>query len=99
MSTMKMAESYLIDGYNLIYALGLIERPLGARALEQSRRRLVDFFKESFDENETKHITIVFDAAHAPRHVPRQQPMYGMLIRFAPKKQSADDLIESLIDE
>ena len=94
-----MADSYLIDGYNLIYALGLIERPLGGKALEHSRRRLFDFFKASFDENETKRITIVFDAAHAPPGVPRQQPVHGMLIRFAPKKQTADDVIETLIDE
>ncbi len=94
-----MADSYLIDGYNLIHALGLIDRPIVPHSLEQSRRRLLDFLKASFAESEAAHITIVFDAKRAPPRVARQQTVHGMHVQFAPKKQSADDLIETLIDE
>jgi predicted RNA-binding protein with PIN domain len=92
-----MADSYLIDGYNLIHALGLIERQLGTKALAYSRRRLLEFLKESL-EDEAPSVTIVFDAQHAPRHVAREQSLFGMRILFATDAQSADDLIEILID-
>ena len=59
-----MADTFLIDGYNLIYALGMIDRHLGTKALEHSRRCLLEFLKEALDSG-----TIVFDAKHAPRHV------------------------------
>jgi len=44
-----MADSYLIDGYNLIHALGLLDRQRGATALEESRQRLLEFLHEGFE--------------------------------------------------
>jgi len=92
-----MPDSYLIDGYNLIYALGMIERSQGARALEQSRLRLLRFLEASFADAVAR-VTVVFDAQHAPCLVPRRQNFHGITILFAPSRQSADDLIESLIE-
>ena len=92
-----MADAYLIDGYNLIHALGLIDRQLGTVALERSRSRLLDFLKDSF-ASDSARVTVVFDARLAPAHLPHQQRHHGILMLFAPKTQTADDLIETLID-
>jgi predicted RNA-binding protein with PIN domain len=92
-----MADSYLIDGYNLIHALGMIQRNLAPGGLEESRRRLLVFLAEAFGKSAS--VTIVFDAQHAPRNVSRWQTHQGLHIEFAPAGQSADDRIETLIDE
>src|SRR5215475_11099358 len=92
-----MATSYIIDGYNLIHALGMIERQVGPGGLEESRRRLIGFLAKALGAG--AQATIVFDANHAPRNLPRQQTQHGLLIEFAPPHQSADDRIETLIDE
>ncbi len=92
-----MADSYLIDGYNLIHALGMIQRDLAPGGLEASRRRLLVFLAEAFGAD--ARVTIVFDAQHAPRNISRRQTHHGLHIEFAPAGQSADDRIETLIDE
>ena len=92
-----MADSYLIDGYNLIHALGMIQRDLPAGGLEESRRRLMMFLLQAFAADVS--VTIVFDAQHGPRHLPRQQTHQGLHVEFAPAGQSADDRIEELIED
>jgi hypothetical protein len=93
-----MRDSYLIDGYNLIHALGMIQKQMGPGGLEASRTRLLDFLAAGFGAD-APNCTVVFDAKQAPRGLSRSQEHRGLAIRFAPKKQSADDLIETLIDE
>ena len=92
-----MHHTYLIDGYNLIHALCLIQRQLAPGGLEESRRRLLDFLAEAFGSR-AANVTIVFDAQHAPPGVKRLHEHHGLHIRFAPRKQSADDVIEALIE-
>ena len=92
-----MPDSYLIDGYNLIHALGLLAGPVGPYVLEHARRRLLDFLKESFGDDAAQ-VSIIFDARKAPPHVARQQTYHGLRLHFAPSNCSADDLIETLID-
>lgn len=94
-----MPDSYLIDGYNLIHALGFLPGPRQPKALEQARARFFEFLKASLHQDEAAHTTIVFDAQKGPRHMAREQRRHGMHVRFAPRQQSADDLIETLIDE
>lgn len=91
-----MAKSYLIDGYNLIHALGMIQKNMAAGGLEASRRQLLEFLSASFGE-QSPHVTVVFDAKQVPRRGSRQSAYRGLQIQFAPKGQSADDLIETLI--
>jgi uncharacterized protein len=93
-----MPASYLIDGYNLIHALGMIHKQAGPGGLETARSRLLDFLAEGLGPD-ARNCTIVFDAKQAPRGVSRSWEYHGLAIRFAPKSQSADDLIETLIDE
>jgi predicted RNA-binding protein with PIN domain len=92
-----MPTSYVIDGYNLIHALGMLARTAAPGELEESRRRLVIFLAQAFGAE--GRVTIVFDAAHSPRNVPRHLTQHGLHIEFAPAQQSADDRIETLIEE
>ena len=93
-----MPDSYVIDGYNLIHALGMIQRHMNPGGLEDSRSKLLAFLARAFG-TEAAHVRVVFDAKHAPRGVPKQQQRHGLHIHFAPTNQSADDWIEKLIDE
>lgn len=93
-----MADTYLIDGYNLIHALGMIQKQMDRGGLEASRQKLLDFLSQAFGPASAQ-VTVVFDAKHAPRGISRTQQFQGLAIRFAPKQQSADDLIETLIAE
>ena len=93
-----MQDSYVIDGYNLIHALGMIQKNLHPGGLEASRRKFLEFLVQSFADAVSR-VTVVFDAQHAARGGRRDQEFHGLSIRFAPKKESADDLIETLIEE
>ena len=92
-----MHDSYLIDGYNLIHALGMIQRNMGPGGLEKSRGQLLTFLFEAFGDA-ASHVTVIFDAKQAPPGVSRNQHFHGLHIHFAGKNQSADDMIETLIE-
>ena len=93
-----MSEFFLIDGYNLLYALGMLDRQVKKSALEKARQQLLDFLKDAFGDD-ASCVTIVFDAKHAPGRVPHQQTYHGIHILFAAGQHSADDLIETMIQE
>jgi predicted RNA-binding protein with PIN domain len=93
-----MADSYLIDGYNLLHALGMIQHKVGPGGLEAARTRLLDFLATAFDDK-AQRVTVVFDARHAPRGAAREQTYRGLQVQFAPSKKSADDAIEDAIEE
>jgi uncharacterized protein len=92
-----MRRTYLIDGYNLIHALGMIQKHIGPGDLEIARRQLLDFLITIFG-SDGPCITVVFDAKQSPPGIARQQEYQGLHIDFAPKAQSADDRIEDLIE-
>ena len=87
----------LIDGYNLLHASGILGRGVGPGGLERSRTALLNFLAASIDERELRRTTVVFDAADAPRGLPRAVGHRGMTVRFASKYDSADEMIEELI--
>ena len=89
--------SLLIDGYNLIYAAGIVGRGHGPGGLQRSRLALLNFLAESLEPAELPRTTVVFDAHDAPRGVPRQVDHRGITVRFAVQYQEADDLIVELI--
>jgi predicted RNA-binding protein with PIN domain len=91
-----MPVAYLVDGYNLIFALGFFDRRAGARALEQARRRLVDFLSASFVA-ESVTVTVVFDAGHSAARGPDPHGTDGVRVHFASGGEDADDVIERLI--
>ena len=89
--------SLLIDGYNLLNAVGIVGRGVGRSSLERSRRALLNFLAESLDAEEAARTTVVFDAADAPRGLPRVVEHRGLTVRFAAGYADADTLIEELI--
>src|SRR5262249_54502768 len=86
---------YLIDGYNLLFALGLLTKQARREAVEPARLRLLDFLHERFGDAAAQ-VAVVFDAARAPRHTPAEEYHRGVHVYYA-LADEADDLIEELI--
>jgi predicted RNA-binding protein with PIN domain len=86
---------YLIDGYNLMFALGLLTKQVGPDSVEPARRRLLEFLLARFGDDSGR-VAVVFDAARAPRHIPAEEYHRGLHIYYA-LSEEADDLIEELI--
>jgi predicted RNA-binding protein with PIN domain len=88
--------SYLIDGYNLLHAMGLLHGRAGPKGLEKARLGLLGLLRAAYGEEATA-VTVVFDAANAPPGAPEEEHYQGIHVRFAVNQQEADDLIEALI--
>jgi hypothetical protein len=87
---------YLIDGYNLLHAMGLLRpKNVAPRALEIARLDLLDRLHALFGDS-SHQLTVVFDATRVPRRGLAEHDYCGIHVRFA-VRQEADDLIEALI--
>jgi hypothetical protein len=89
--------SLLIDGYNLLNAVGIAGRGAGPGGLERSRLALLNFLAESLSAEEIPRTTVVFDARSAPPGLPGTTDHRGLTVRFAAGYEDADSLIEELI--
>lgn len=89
----------LIDGYNLIHAAGIIGRGVGPGGLERARQALLNFLVETVNPSELSRTTVVFDAALAPKGLPRRVKYREIHVRFASDHEDADALLEELIAE
>jgi len=89
--------SLLIDGYNLLNAVGIVGRGAGSTSLERSRLALLNFLAESLDPEEVARTTVVFDAGDAPPGLPRMFEHRRLCVRFARGYEDADALIKELI--
>lgn len=89
----------LVDGYNLLHVSGLFGPGGAPPTLQSSRLALLDFLAEKVPLSLRKRTVIVFDAASAPPGLPSQLAHAEMVVRFAPRKQTADDLIADLIQQ
>lgn len=87
----------LIDGYNLLNATGIFGRDGRTRGLERARRGLLDFLAEGLAPADRAATTVVFDAQEAPPGLPRAVQYRELQVRYAPRSEEADDLIETLI--
>src|SRR5262249_2509447 len=86
---------YLIDGYNLAHALGLLTSRPQPRAAERARRRLLAELRRLHGQDGSG-VTVVFDAVRAPPGVPDEEDSEGIRVLFA-RRQNADDVIEDLL--
>ena len=89
--------SLLIDGYNLLHAVGIIGRGIGPGGLERSRLALLNFLVESLDPKEAATTTVVFDAQEAPPGAPRALDHRGIKVLFSTGYPDADALLDELI--
>jgi uncharacterized protein len=88
---------YLIDGYNLLYAMGvLLQGRTGPMVLAKARLRLLGFLRAAHGDN-APNVTVVFDAKQAPPGLPAELDYQGLQVAFAVDQDQADDLIELLI--
>jgi uncharacterized protein len=88
----------LIDGYNLLHASGIFGGVRGAGGFEASRRALLDEIARLLG-GAAGSVTVIFDAADAPPGLPDRYSHQGIDVRFARKHESADALIEEIIEE
>ena len=88
--------AYLIDGYNLLHAMGVLRARVGPHGLEKARQRLLGLLQGALGA-EAPNVTVVFDAAGAPAGAQEEQDYQGIRVRFAVHEEEADDLIEDLI--
>jgi predicted RNA-binding protein with PIN domain len=86
----------LIDGYNLLHAMGRLTARAGKQALEGARRSLLLRVRARHQPGEGDDVTVVFDASGAPPSAPGDGEFNGIHVKFA-RGQTADDLIEDLI--
>jgi predicted RNA-binding protein with PIN domain len=89
---------YLIDGYNLAHAAGILTARLrAAHQLEQARATLLLRLRQGHGAA-VAAVTVVFDSGGPRRpRAPAEQDHQGVRVIFA--AASADDLIEELIDK
>jgi uncharacterized protein len=89
--------SLIIDGYNLLYAVGVLGSGAGPHGLERARLALLNFLAESLDPHDIPHTLVVFDAHDAPWGATRTVQHRGLTVHFAVRYEDADSLIEELI--
>ena len=87
---------FLIDGYNLLHAAGILKGRVGPFGLQKARLGLLGLLHSTYRED-SPTVTVMFDAANAPADTPEEGEYQGIRVRWARGGESADDLIESLI--
>ncbi len=87
---------YLIDGYNLIYAIAPLGAHLRPHALERARINLLDRLWRLHGDGSAS-VTVVFDGGKAnKRGIGKGSSYHGIHILYA-VGQEADDVIEELV--
>ncbi len=91
----------IIDGYNVIFALGWIDpyRELPRRHLERVRRRFLNHLVDRTDSELAYATVVVFDSndKELPRTLPKESTHKGVTVQFAIDEESADDRIALLV--
>jgi predicted RNA-binding protein with PIN domain len=93
-----MSATYLIDGYNLLYTMGVLGGPVGPGGLEKARLRLLGLLHGAFAK-EASLVTVVFDASGAAAGASGEVNFHGVHVVFSLGKKEADDVIEQFIGE
>jgi predicted RNA-binding protein with PIN domain len=88
---------YLIDGYNLMHAKGLLGPKLGPERLRRNRERFLDAVVEALGPFDAARATVVFDAAHPPAGRPERANHRGIEVIYAVGDENADARIEALL--
>jgi predicted RNA-binding protein with PIN domain len=86
--------TFLIDGYNLMYAVGLLRPGVPPGGLERARSRFLDWLATTAKDRAAL-LRVVFDARSAPR-ASSESDYHGVRVLYA-FRQTADDVIEELL--
>lgn len=87
----------LIDGYNLLFAIGFGNIGSPSAVLLSARQELLQFLTQVLDPELRLATVIVFDAKRAPYGAASVCEVDGMSIRFAVDYRDADELLKELI--
>jgi uncharacterized protein len=90
-----MSNTYLIDGYNLLHALGLVRKRVAQGELDQARRQLVERLQKDLAKLHGV-VTVVFDAKRKPQRAPVEEMIGDIRVLFAVQRE-ADELLEEMI--
>jgi predicted RNA-binding protein with PIN domain len=85
--------TFLIDGYNLMYAVGYASKGMPAGDLARGRARLLDWIADLRGDR-TDAVRVVFDGVAGKKS--KEGVHRGLAVRYSHKK-TADDVIEALI--
>jgi predicted RNA-binding protein with PIN domain len=89
------AVSFLIDGYNLMHAVGSAPPPAGSRTqFDNARKRFLDWLADS-PALRGVAVRVVFDAPNSRRDL-GSTTHRGLVVTYS-FRQTADDLIEALV--
>jgi predicted RNA-binding protein with PIN domain len=88
--------NFLIDGYNLLHAMGLMNPRFGPHGLAKARNSLIGLLAGALGD-QASGVTVVFDADTAPPDAQREFDQRGVHIEFARAGEEADDVLERLI--
>ena len=87
----------LIDGYNVMFAGGLMGQRFGPDGFRKVRNRFLNDVAAAFTPVECHLTTIVFDASQPLPDRPDSIRHKGMTILYAVDAESADECIETLV--
>jgi predicted RNA-binding protein with PIN domain len=87
----------IIDGYNVMFAAGLMGERMKSDRFRKVRQRFLNELAAWLDPVDAHMTTVVFDANDAPEHVPASTRHKGITVLFAVEHDSADERIEDLI--
>ena len=85
---------YLIDGYNLLYALGLARKNGGRAAWDRARRMMLDWLADRHG-TAAGDVTVIFDAQNSLGGVVEESHRGLRVLRD--RGRTADDMIEDLL--
>ena len=85
---------YIIDGYNVIFALEELKN-LAAIDLHAARGRLLELVS-NFQGHTGYDVRIVFDAYQRPMQIEQQEKYLNVMIIYTKENQTADAYIEKL---
>jgi uncharacterized protein len=88
---------WLIDGYNVMHAAGMLGPKLGREGFRRARRRFLDEVAKILPVDRTGDLTVVFDAKVPPGDFPIASTYRGLRLIFALGDEDADSRIESII--
>lgn len=87
----------IIDGYNLMHAVGIARQTYGPGDLERCRHQLLLWLKEHIADQKQSNVTVVFDAIDSPKPGSTVEYFDQIEVRFPNRGIEADAVIEWMV--
>jgi uncharacterized protein len=93
-----MADPFLlVDGYNLMHAVGMFRRRYGPGEFAKWRDRFLHYLSQHLTPRERERTTVVFDAPSSGPGPTQSAESHGLQVLYARSDLEADDVLEELI--